>query len=214
MSDSHLIPPRHLEACASLIVATGRELAANGWTPATSSNFSMRLDTSSAAVTASGRHKGRLTHADILVVDITSGRVLRGHGDASAETLLHTQIYRRFPNANAVLHTHSRTQSVASRLFAHTGMIRFEGWELQKAIAGFSTHDSVLEVPVFANSQHIPELAGHVDAWLDAGKPLYGYLIDGHGLYAWGHDMDTARRHLEALDFLLECELDMKRLSP
>jgi methylthioribulose-1-phosphate dehydratase len=131
----------------------------------------------------------------------------------SAETALHTQIYRRFPDIGAVLHTHSRAQSVASRLFAGAGNVRFEGWELQKAISGYQTHDSVLDLPVFANTQDMRELVDQIDAWLDAGKPLHGYLIDGHGIYAWGVDMAEARRHLEAFEFLLNCELDLKRLS-
>ena len=45
-----------------------------------------------------------------------------------------------------------------------------------------------------------------------SGKPLHGYLIDGHGIYAWGRDMPEARRHLEAFEFLLACELDLLRL--
>ncbi|HMH66692.1 MAG TPA: class II aldolase/adducin family protein, partial [Pinirhizobacter sp.] len=75
------------------------------------------------------------------------------------------------------------------------------------------THESRLEVPVFPNTQHMPELVGRIDAWLDAGKPLHAYLIDGHGIYTWGRDMAETRRHLEALEFLLACELDLKRLS-
>ena len=38
-------------------------------------------------------------------------------------------------------------------------------------------------------------------------------LIDGHGLYAWGRDMPEARRHLEAFEFLLGCELELRRLQ-
>ena len=131
----------------------------------------------------------------------------------SAETALHTQIYRRFAQVGAVLHTHSRAQSVASRLYAGAGKVRFEGWELQKAISGYQTHDSVLDLPVFANTQDMSALVDQIDAWLDAGKPLHGYLINGHGIYAWGVDMAEARRHLEAFEFLLNCELDLKRLS-
>jgi methylthioribulose-1-phosphate dehydratase len=51
-----------------------------------------------------------------------------------------------------------------------------------------------------------------IDAWLDEGKPLHGYLIDGHGIYTWGRDMPETRRHLEALEFLLGCELDLLQL--
>jgi len=203
--------PVALAACARVIADTGRELAALGWTPATSSNFSMRLDAQHIAVTISGRDKGRLSGEDVMVVDL-EGRAVATDARPSAETLLHVQIYRRFPNANAVLHTHSRAQTVASRLFAASGLIRFEGWELQKAISGYTTHESALDVPVFPNTQDMNVLVRAVDAWLDAGKPLSGYLIDGHGIYTWGHDMPETRRHLEAFEFLLACELDLRRL--
>lgn len=196
-------------ASADAIAQAARELAALGWTPATSSNFSMRIDADHAAITISGRHKGRLGRDDIMLIDL-EGRAVGTDACPSAETALHTQVYRRWPDIRVVLHTHSRTQSVASRLFAGSGVVRLQGWELQKAIAGCSTHDSVLEIPVFANTQHMPELVADVDAWLAAGKSLHGYLIDGHGIYTWGRDMDEARRHLEALEFLLGCELDLR----
>ncbi|QWT21458.1 methylthioribulose 1-phosphate dehydratase [Bacillus sp. NP157] len=207
------IEPALLAQRADAIADAARELAAAGWTPATSSNFSMRLDDSLAAITISGRDKGRLGRDDIMVIDM-DGNAVGSQSRPSAETGLHTQVYKRFPDANVVLHTHSRTQSVASRLFATEGRIRLEGWELQKAIAGYTTHDSVLEIPVFPNTQHMPELEAQVDAWIDSGKPLYAYLINGHGIYTWGRDMAETRRHLEALEFLLGCELDLRRLSP
>jgi methylthioribulose-1-phosphate dehydratase len=205
------ISSSRFDACADVIADTARELAALGWTPATSSNFSARIDAEHVAITISGRHKGRLGRDDIMLID------LQGHGvntDArpSAETALHTQIYRRWPQVGAVLHTHSRTQSVASRLFAEDGVIRLQGWELQKAITGYDTHESVLDIPIFPNTQHMPDLVERIDAWLDAGKPLHAYLIDGHGIYTWGRDMAETQRHLEALEFLLGCELDLKKL--
>lgn len=206
------IPPELFAARADAIADAARELALAGWTPATSSNFSMRVDSGHAAITISGRDKGKLGREDIMLVDM-QGQAVGTHARPSAETALHTQVYRRWPEAQAVLHTHSRTQSVASRLYAQAGSVRLQGWELQKAIAGHTTHESVLEIPVFPNTQHMPELVARVDAWLDAGKPLAAYLIDGHGIYTWGHDMAEARRHLEALEFLLGCELDLRRLS-
>ena len=205
------VPASLFESSADTIADTARELAALGWTPATSSNFSMRIDADHAAITISGRHKGRLGRDDIMLIDM-HGHAVGTDARPSAETALHTQIYRRWPEMGAVLHTHSRTQSVASRLFASDGVIGLHGWELQKAISGHTTHDSVLEIPVFPNTQHMPELVARVDAWLDAGKPLHAYLIDGHGIYTWGRDMAETHRHLEALEFLLGCELDLKIL--
>ena len=201
---------QRLATAADEIIVNVRELAALGWTPATSSNFSSRLDDRHAAITVSGRDKGRLVPGDIMVVDFDGAAVGSDHRP-SAETLLHTQLYRRFPDVGCVLHTHSRNQTVASRLFAGAGHVRLEGYELLKAFRGNETHETAIDVPVLANSQHMPTLAAQVDALLDRG-PMWGYLIDGHGLYAWGRDMAEARRHLEAFEFLLGCELDLRRL--
>jgi len=68
-----------------------------------------------------------------------------------------------------------------------------------------------VDVPVFANTQDMDELAAKVEAKLDEGC-MWGYLIDGHGLYAWGRDMAEARRHLEAFEFLFHCELELRKL--
>ena len=203
--------PTRLRHLAGELITNIRELGHAGWTPATSSNFSMRLDERHAAITVSGRNKTRLTESDIMVIDF-EGRPVATELRPSAETLLHTQLYKRFPEIGCVLHTHSLVQTVASRLFAPQGHVRFEDYELQKAFAGNTTHDDAMDVPVFANTQDMVELAAKVEAALD-GQCLWGYLIEGHGLYAWGRDMAEARRHLGAFEFLLACELKMLELK-
>ncbi len=210
MNDTLPYDSQQLRHLAGELITNIRELGHAGWTPATSSNFSMRLDDKHAAITVSGRNKTKLTEADIMAVDFNGlpvGNDLR----PSAETLLHTQLYRRFPEIGCVLHTHSVNQTVASRLFAADGKVRFEGYELQKAFHGNTTHDDVMEVPVYPNTQDMTELAAQVEASLDK-QSMWGYLIDGHGLYAWGRDMAEARRHLEAFEFLLACELKMREV--
>ncbi|WP_337052364.1 methylthioribulose 1-phosphate dehydratase [Pseudoxanthomonas sp. USHLN014] len=187
------------------------ELARLGWTPATSSNFSERLDDRHAAITVSGADKGRMGREHIMVVDL-DGRPVATDKRPSAETLLHTQLYRRFPEVGCVLHTHSLVQTIASRLYAGAGHIRLEGYELLKAFHGNSTHEMAIDVPVLPNTQDMTVLAAQVDALLDQG-PLWGYLIDGHGLYAWGRTMAEARRHLEAFEFLFHCELELRKLG-
>ena len=203
--------PNRLQELAQEIITNVRELAQAGWTPATSSNFSERLDDRHAAITVSGRDKGRLTVDDIMVVDFDGQGVATTHRP-SAETLLHTQLYRRYPEIGCVLHTHSPVQTIASRLYAGTGHIRLEGYELLKALHGNSTHETAVDLKVFPNTQDMDVLAAQVEAELDKG-PMWGYLIDGHGLYAWGRDMAEARRHLEAFEFLFHCELELRKLG-
>ena len=130
---------------AQSIISNVRELSQLGWTPATSSNFSERLDERHAAITVSGRDKGRLAAEDIMVVDFGGQPVATSHRP-SAETLLHTQLYARYPEIGCVLHTHSLVQTVASRLFAGAGHVRLEGFELLKAFHGNSTHDDSMDV--------------------------------------------------------------------
>jgi methylthioribulose-1-phosphate dehydratase len=197
---------------ASEVAAAARELAARGWTPATAGNFSARVDASTIAVTISGRDKSRLGADDFLRVDL-DGKIIDGTGRPSAEAELHLRLYRREPSVNAVLHTHSRNQTIAGRVLARDGAIRFEGYELLKAFDGIDTHLARLTLPVFPNTQDMKQLAADVDARLAAGGPMHGFLIDGHGLYAWGASIGDAMRHLEAFDFLLGCELEMERLS-
>lgn len=102
------------------------------------------------------------------------------------------------------------TQTVASRLYAGAGHICLQDYELLKAFEGYTTHETTLDVPVFSNTQNMNVLAAQVDALLDKQR-MWGYLIDGHGCTP-GAVLATARRHLEAFEFLLHCELDLLKL--
>ena len=173
----------------------------------------MRIDAENIAITVSGRHKGRLAPEDVMVIN-ADGEAVGTSAKPSAETLLHTHIYARFPDIGAVLHTHSRAQTLASKLFEHNGYITFENYELLKAFAGNATHEIRMQVPVFTNTQDMPALVRKIDAFMDREPVCHGYLIEGHGIYTWGKTMTEARRHLDAFEFLLECELELLKLRP
>lgn len=198
---------------ARSIVDAGQFLYNQGWSPATSSNYSARIDAEHIAITVSGRHKGKLTSGDVMVVDL-SGRPVQSQARSSAETRLHTALYQVFPEVGAVLHTHSVKATVLSRLCAGEQSLVLEGYELQKAFAGIDTHESRLTVPVFENTQDIDALAEETAAWFRDHPEQPGYLIRGHGLYTWGNTMEDCLRHVEAFEFLFECELETMRVRP
>ena len=199
------------EHLARQIVDAGRFLYGRGWSPATSSNYSLRLSADQALLTVSGKHKGQLELDDVLATDL-DGNSLEAGKKPSAETLLHTQLYRWKPEIGAVLHTHSVNATVLSRLSLSDSLV-FADYELQKAFSGISSHESQVEVPIFDNDQDIARLAARIQPWLDAHPDCVGYLIRGHGLYTWGAQMSDALRQIEAFEFLFECELKVRALQ-
>ena len=192
---------------AEAISAAGRFASERGWVPATSGNFSARIDRTYAAVTRSGIDKGNIRREDLIAVPI-AGPLPPG---VSAETPLHVARYRADAAAGAVVHVHTVAATVLSRADAERGHVELEGFEMHKSLHGITTHESVVRLPVFANDQDTVRLAEHIEAQLGAG-PVPGYLLAGHGLYAWGATMVDARRHLEGLEFLLQCALEDRRL--
>jgi methylthioribulose-1-phosphate dehydratase len=205
---SHEDPP--FSDRAAELIRAGRFFFERGWVPATAGNFSARLDASRVVITVSGRHKGELDPNGLMVVDL-DGRVLSEGKRPSAETPLHLLLYRRSPELGAVLHTHSLNATLLSRLVREELVL--EGYEVLKALPGISTHEARVVVPIFPNDQDVPRLAARVQAYMAEHPGLPGYLIAGHGLYTWGKSVEDARRHIEAFEFLFECEIEMRRLT-
>lgn len=188
---------------ANQLIDAGRFIDRKGWVPATSGNFSARLIDGRIAITVSGKHKGQLQLEDIMLIDAQG--VSLDDKKPSAETLLHTSLYQRFPEIGAVLHPHSINATLVSRIFKDR--INLENYELLKALKGIDTHETRVEIPIFANDQDIPRLAGKVARYLDEHGAIFAYIIAGHGLYTWGTTVSETLRHLEALEFLFDCEL-------
>lgn len=210
MSSTRPWSPASFREAAREIAAIGQRIYSNGWSPATSSNYSMRLNADYCAVTVSGRDKGQLTETDVMVVDMANQPA--SAGKPSAETGLHTQLYRRLPAAQAVLHTHSPASTVLTMHYPRENILRLEGYELLKAFSGITTHESRLDIPVFDNTQDIDALAGDVDQAMADGRITHAYLIRGHGVYTWAESMAACYRQLEALEFLFAVEVQRRQL--
>lgn len=203
-----LTEPDAIQAAISL----ARWCGAKGWVPATAGNFSARIDLARAACTATGGDKGAVTEQGIIVLDIAETLDGPGHPRMSAEGPLHLQLYRDDPTIGAVAHAHPVSAVVLSRRHLNAGKIVIEGWEMQKAIRGVTTHEGSIELPIFANDQDTRALGLRVSsARASWNGPVFGYLIAGHGIYAWGKDAAEARRHIEAYAHLLDLILEEER---
>ena len=196
------------EKHAHALCEVGREFHHRGWSLATSSNYSVVLEREplELLVTASGKHKNRLSVQDFVRVDSSGQPIDFSAPKSSAETLLHVAIAagRR---VGAILHTHSVWSTVLSERFFARGGVELTGFEMLKGLDGVGSHEHNEWLPIFDNTQDIAVLADKISSLLaDADGPIqHGLLIRRHGLYTWGDNLEDARRHVETIEFLLEC---------
>nr|WP_240906868.1 MULTISPECIES: methylthioribulose 1-phosphate dehydratase [unclassified Synechococcus] len=182
-----------------------QSLHQRGWCDGTGGNFSVVLQHQPLRLlmAPSGVDKGQVNADQLIVVDQTCN-VLTGEGNASAETALHLRIVDA-TKAGAVLHTHSVPGTVLSHHYENDGVITLDGWEMLKGLHGINTHATSIKIPVISNSQSMQALSDAIAPSL-ASAPC-GFLVAGHGLYAWGESLESSKRHIEILEFLLNVKL-------
>ncbi|MBF6328202.1 S-methyl-5-thioribose-1-phosphate isomerase [Nocardia transvalensis] len=195
-----LFAPREDEHTAQKqqIAEIARGLYARGWMPGTAGNISVRAG-KNAVVTGSGLSKGELTADDMVTVNIADSQPLSGARRPSAETTIHTAVYRA-TGAEAVVHIHPPHATAQSIGAPET--LRFTGYELIKGLGATET----IDIPVFSNHADVPRIGADIERYLiehpDAPPVLF---IAGHGVTAWGSSLAQARDRAECLEAM--CEL-------
>ncbi|MZQ87476.1 methylthioribulose 1-phosphate dehydratase [Paenibacillus sp. 5J-6] len=180
-------------------------LAARGWFPATSGNLSVRVggfepEQFTFAITSSGRDKSVQTPEDFLLVNEKGVATEATSLKPSAETLIHSEIYR-LTGAGAIFHVHTIFNNLVSELYWERKSIPVDGVELIKAF-NIWDEEAQIEIPILPNYAEIPRIAALVE---DAIIPrIPGIVLRKHGIYAWGANAFEAKRHLEAFEFLFE----------
>jgi methylthioribulose-1-phosphate dehydratase len=190
---------------AEALVDCIQRFHARGLCDGTGGNFSLVLEREplQMLVTRSGSDKGRLGARDLVLVGADGRPCDLADGAPSNETPLHVAIAQA-TGAGAVLHTHSVWGTLVSEHFRSAGGFRIGGYEMIKGLAGVRSHEDAVFVPIVANLQDRVALATIVVGVLEAHRAARGLLVAGHGLYAWGRDLDEARRHVEVHEFLLQ----------
>lgn len=179
-----------------------------GLSPATSTNYSIRtnFDPNLYVISQSGIDKSEFNENHFMLIDRFGQSVLEDSLKSSAETYIHTVIYDIFPEANAILHTHSLAATYLS-MKTKEEYLSFEGLELLKGLEGNQTHELKEIVPIFNNSQDIKTLSLQIHEYLKINPHVHGLILKGHGLYTWGKDLKSVKRHVETLEYLFNYKL-------
>lgn len=178
-----------------------------GWMLGTSGNLSMVLERHPLrlAITPSGFHKGVLTPDMMVEIDAEGNGVTGASHRPSAEAALHVTVAKK-TGAGAVMHTHSVAAAHLTDAVGWKTGLFIEGFEMLKAFDGIATHDHREWIPILKNSQNMTELSNEIERAFYETPNIHGFLLERHGLYTWGKNVDEARRHVEALEFLLDVE--------
>ncbi len=193
------------------IAEMARELYGRGWMPGTAGNISVRTG-DTAVITGSGLSKGELTRADMVTVRIADSEPMPNQQrKPSAETTIHTAVYRT-TDAAAVVHIHPPyATTAATRAGSPTGPItlRIADYELIKGLAAKApdgTYPTALDLPVFPNWPDVARIGADIEAYLLENSTAAPILaIAGHGVTTWGDNLSQARDRAECLEAL--CEL-------
>jgi methylthioribulose-1-phosphate dehydratase len=198
-----------LQVAKTALAQTIVDFNRKGWSPATSTNYSLReYGLGFFWVSKSGKDKAYFTENDFMEVDLLGVPSPAFSAiKPSAETLIHCAIYEMFPTATCIVHSHSQESVCLSSLVKND--ISFEGYEVQKAFEGQSTHDATVTIPVLDNTQDMVEFSQRLIA-SKTSLLHHCFVIRKHGTYAWGNSVAEAKRHLEALEYLIACELKLR----
>ena len=163
------------------------------------------------AIKPSGVPYDRMTAEDIVVVDL-EGRVVAGTLNPSSDLPTHLALYRAFPTAGGIVHTHS-PKAVA--------------WaQARRGIPAFgTTHADHFHGAVPCTRELTPaEVAEDYERntglviegrFHDLDPEAFpGVLVAGHGPFAWGPTPRKAVENAVALEQIAAMALDTLRLDP
>jgi L-fuculose-phosphate aldolase len=170
-----------------------RWLSRLGFTPGTSGNLSVRLDSERLLVTPTGVSKGLVKSADMVVVDL-DGRLLAGSRKVTSELPMHLAIYRERADVSAVVHSHPPI----STAFACSG----------RALDQILCQEAIMTVGVVPLAAYATtgttEVAESMQPFLQGHEAI---LLENHGVVSFGETLGEAFMKMETVEHLAHVAL-------
>src|SRR5690349_16048354 len=181
------------------IVEVGRRMYARGYTASNDGNISVRLGADRLLMTPKGVCKGFMT-PDMMCITDLDGRKIQGDRDPSSEMLMHLEVYRQRPDAQAVVHAHPPITTG----FAVAGI------PLDRAVlAEVLTTLGSIPIAAYAtpSTRELPEA---VRKYIKAHD---GMLLANHGALTVGADLFAAYYKMETIEHFAKISLVARLLG-
>lgn len=150
-------------------------------------NISLRISDDLILITPSGIAKAFMKPSDMAVINI-SGDIL--WGKPSTERLMHLEVFKRCPQAQAVIHAHPTT-AIA--------------WSIAQPHLKKLPSDCLSEVILATGDiPFVPYARPGTQAMGDVLVPYLPHhramILRRHGALTWGHDLEEAYRGMERIE--------------
>jgi L-fuculose-phosphate aldolase len=188
-----------LMAARQQIVDYGLKMVTSGLTTGSGGNLSiLDVDSGLIAIGPSGIEYAAVNVEDVVIVD-RLGQIVEGKWKPSSELSFHLALYRKRPEINAVVHTHS--------VYATT--IACLNWEIPAVhyLVAFSG-DKVPLAPyaTFGSDELATSVGDHIGNY-------NALLLANHGLVAIGTDIDSAFNVAEEIELVARIYYQAKSIG-
>lgn len=148
----------------------------------------------------SGVEYDTMTAEDMVVVDLHSGQVVEGKWKPSSDTPTHLALYRAFPEAGGIVHTHSRwatSWAQAGRGIPAYGTTHGDYFYGEIPCTRKMTPDEIRGEYELETGNVIVETFAELSS-----KDIPAVLVHSHGPFAWGTDPENAVHNAVVLEEL------------
>ena len=166
-------------------------------------NVSVRTRENEIWITPSALHKGFLKKDDLACITLDNQII---QGNPSSERLMHLEVYRRCPEAKAVVHAHPPTAIAWSVAFPE-----------DKELPANSLSEIILavgKIPIVPYSlPGTQEMANSLIPYLPENRVM---ILARHGGLAWGEDLMEAYNGMERIEHtsqIIKTAKDLGRLT-
>ena len=183
-----------------------RRLHARGWVANHDGNVTARIGTAGDAgqgrylATPTATSKADVTSDNLIIVD-EGGRAVSGAGKPFSEIGLHLTIYRARPDVHAIVHAHPPTATG----FSVAGVSLLDQPLIAEAVVSLGTG-----VPTVPFAQPGEAACRALSPFLAAHDAV---LVQNHGVFAWGRDLEQAYLRLELVEHLARIALVAHQLG-